>query len=96
MSKLNRRKRRPGIKYVTVQFKGAYRQYTYKTIDRLQPGDKVVAQSSQGLGTAVVFSTHTTAPNFDCKWVLGKIDLPNYEKSFLQSLKDFGINESDK
>ncbi len=98
MAELTRRGRKPTIKYVSVQFKGTYRQYTFKTILRLAPGDKVVVQTKQGLTTTEVFATHIPTPTNDMEysWVLGKIDLEQYLKDFKLALEVNGINEHDK
>jgi len=101
MPELKRRrpKKQPGIKYASVQFKGQHRQYTFKTILDLTPGDKVVVRTAQGLGTGEVYNSHCEKPSnmdvVDYKWILGKINLPTYERNWEKDLKDLGINESD-
>jgi hypothetical protein len=99
MSELKRRKKpQLIIRYASVQFKGAYRQYTFKTLLTLAPGDKVVVRTKNGLSTGEVFGTHLPTPTNDMKynWIVGKIDLKAYDKDFVLELKDYGINEDDK
>lgn len=96
MPELTRRKRKPKIKYVSVIFKEHSRQYTFKTILDLKPGDKVVVKTKRNLGTAEVWSTTEPRPSFECQWVIGKLDLPSYVPKFKAELEMYGINEDDK
>ncbi len=97
MPELKRRTKKPEIKYASVQFKGAYKQYTFKTIENLIPGNKVVVRTVNGLGIGEVFSTHLPKPANDRKynWIIGKIDLEIYNRNFELAIKKYGINEND-
>ncbi len=98
MANLQRRKLKPIIRYTSVQFKGANRQYTFKTFLTLTPGDKVVVRTANGLTTAEVYGTHIPEPTNDMKynWIIGKIDLKAYDRDFKLALREYGINENDK
>lgn len=97
MPDLKRRNRKVRtIKYVSVIFKENSRQYTFKTIYDLRPGDKVVVRTKNNLGTGEVWDTTVPRPSFECNWVIGKVDLPSYVPKFNKDLKDLGINLEDK
>lgn len=99
MTELKRRKLLPvEITYVSVQFKGTSRHYTFKTILTLRPGDKVVVRTTNGLTTAEVYGTHIPKPTNDIvyNWIIGKIDLEEYDNAFKLNLKKHNISVGDK
>lgn len=85
------------IKYTSVRFGGG-RLYTFKTILNLDPGDKVVVRTAQGLGSADVYATNIPFPNndFEYNWIVGKIDLKKFDSDFIKSIEYLGIKLTDK
>lgn len=76
----------PDFKIVVVQFPTSSKNYHYKTILDVQPGDKVVVDApSTGytvLDVVEVIPALETelSYNFQIKWVVDKVDVEQYEK----------------
>lgn len=86
-------KRRTKVSFVEVLFHGRGRTYTFKTIEKLYPGDKVIVRTKKGLGTAEVHRADVEEPKFKCEWIVGWFNMEEIATKHFAKLKQLGIEE---
>lgn len=71
----------PAFKFVTVNFAGSIKPYTYKTTMALKSGDFVVVDAPSGLTVVTAVDVDVEFEgDFQIKWIVDKVNSVAYKK----------------